>query len=187
MLSRVARRDIHFAVENELQLFERLVVERVADQHLERAILLGQRNDRVFAGDRLGHQFDNRRRNRHVAQVEEFVAVHVGHRLHHLLARGVALLDEDLVDLAAVLLGDGLRLGQLLGADDATSNEVFAQVCHDCTASMLAVPQFSERPIDPSQPSCCAIAVAGRSPRPRNDRRRPVPNRARKALTLDTT
>ena len=130
------QRDVHFAVENELQLLERLVVERIADQHLERTIFLGQRNDRVLAGDRFGHQFDHRRRNRHIAQVEELIAVHVGHRLHDLLAGGVALLDEDLVDLAAVVLGDGLRLGQLLRADDAPPDEKFAQVCHDRTAQL---------------------------------------------------
>ena len=86
MLSRVASAMFDLAVENELQLLERLVVERIAHQHLERAVLFGQRNHGVFAGDRLGHQFDDRRRNRHVAQVEELVAVHVGHRLHDLLA-----------------------------------------------------------------------------------------------------
>ena len=99
---------------------------RIADQHLQRAVLFGERNDGVFAGDRLGHQFDHRRRNRHVAQVEELVAVHVGHGLHDLLAGGVALLDENLVDLAAIVLGDGLRLGQLLRADDAAPNKIFA-------------------------------------------------------------
>ena len=77
-----------------------------------------------------GTSSTTRRRNRHIAQVEELVAVHVGHRLHDLLARGVALLDEDFVDLAAIVLGDGLGLGQLLRADDAPPNQKFAQICH---------------------------------------------------------
>ena len=92
-----------------------------------------------------GTSSTTRRRNRHVAQVEELVAVQVGHRLHDLLARGVALLDEDLVDLAAVVLGDGLRLGQLLLADDASPDQKIAQVCHGRTASMRSVPEWSER------------------------------------------
>ena len=66
--------------------------------------------------NRLESRFTGCWRNRHVAQIEELVAVHVGHRLHDLLARRVALLDQDLVHLAAIGFGDGLRLGQLLGA-----------------------------------------------------------------------
>jgi hypothetical protein len=51
--------------------------------------------------------------------------VHIGHGLHDLLAGGIALLDKDLVDLAAVVLGNGLRLGELFRADDAAPNEIF--------------------------------------------------------------
>ena len=113
---------------NELQLFECFVVERIADEHLECPILFGKRNDRVFAGDRLGHEFHDGRRNRHVAQVEELVAVQVGHGLHHLLARGVALLDQDFMHFAAVGLGQRPRFGKLVLADDASLDEKIAQV-----------------------------------------------------------
>ena len=119
------------AIENELQFLECIVVERIADDHLQRAVFFGQRNDGVFAGHRLGHQFDHRGRNRHVAQIEELVAVQVGHRLHDLFAGGVALLDQDLMDLAAIVLGNSLRLGQLIRPNDAPTDKKFAQVCHE--------------------------------------------------------
>ena len=136
MLSLVRDADLDLAIQNELQLLERLEVERIAHQHLQRAVFFGERNDRVFAGDRLGHEFHDRRRNRHVVQIEELVAVQVGHRLHDLLAGGVALLDEDFVDLAAIVLGEGLGLGKLLLADDPPLDEKIAQVffCHRRTA-----------------------------------------------------
>ena len=49
-------------VQDELQLLHGVEVARVAHDDLERAVLLRQRQDDVFAGDRLGHQFDDRRR-----------------------------------------------------------------------------------------------------------------------------
>ena len=41
------------------------------------------------------------------------------------------------MDLAAVVLGDGLGLGQLLRANDAAPNEKFAQICHGDVASAV--------------------------------------------------
>jgi hypothetical protein len=40
------------------------------------------------------------------------------------------LLDENIVNLAAVGFGDSLGLGQLFWADDSASNEKFTQICH---------------------------------------------------------
>ena len=56
--------DVDLPVENEPQLVERVDVHRVADDHRQPAVPLGQRNDGVFPRDRLGHQFDDRRRDR---------------------------------------------------------------------------------------------------------------------------
>jgi hypothetical protein len=56
--------------------------------------------------------------------------MHIGHGLHDLLAGGVALLHENLVNLTTILFGNGCSFSQLFGADDAPPYQEFAQVCH---------------------------------------------------------
>ena len=69
---------------------KRVEVERIADDDLQRAVFLGHRQDRVFAGHRFGHQFDDRRRNDDFVQIDEVEAVLLGHRPHHFFAGGIA-------------------------------------------------------------------------------------------------
>ena len=99
---------------------------------LQRAVFFGQRNHRVFAGDRFGHQFDDRRRNRHVAQVVVLKPIAGGHRLHDLFAGGVAQLHQRLLRLDSLRYGQLLSFGPLLVADKALFYQVFAEIHEDC-------------------------------------------------------
>ena len=129
---------------------------RIADQHLEGAIFFRERNDRVFAGDRFGHEFDHRRRNRDVVQVVVFVAVELGEGLGDLFAVGVAELDDGVLQLEPPRLGDGLRLLELFGTDDPLLDEkvpesighggVFSAASSGSEACGSARRTFAERP-----------------------------------------
>ena len=59
-------------------------VGRVAHDDLEHAVFLRQRQDDVFAGHRLGHQFDDGGRDGDVGQVDELQAVELGDGRHDL-------------------------------------------------------------------------------------------------------
>ena len=115
--------DIDIAIDDEADLFAGVVVERIADDDLQRAVLLRHRQDRVFAGQRLGHQFDDRRRNDDFLEVDEVQPVLLGHCPHHLFAAGIAEADQLVADPLAGFLGQPLGLGQLVGADDAFSDQ----------------------------------------------------------------
>ncbi len=62
--------DFDLAIQNEPQFLERIEIVRVADDHPQRAVLLGHRQNGIFAGDRFGHQFDDRGRNDDFAQID---------------------------------------------------------------------------------------------------------------------
>ena len=104
MASRIAfprgQGDFDVAVENEAQLLARVVIERVADDDFQRAVLLGHRQDGVFAGDRFGHQFDDRRRNDDFVQVDEVEAMLLGDGPHDFVAAGIAEADQFVADAA---------------------------------------------------------------------------------------
>ena len=86
--------DLDLAIENEPQFVEGVVIVGIADDDRQLAVALGQRDGGVFPGDRLGHQFDDRRRNDDFAQIDVVQAVLLGHRPHHVLAGGIAQPDQ---------------------------------------------------------------------------------------------
>ena len=59
-------------VKKELQLLHRAHVGRIGRDDLDRAVLIGQREDSVFAGNRFGYESDSRWRDRHVGEVSLF-------------------------------------------------------------------------------------------------------------------
>ena len=65
---------------------------------LRRAVLLGQRHDDVLAGDRLGHQLDDRGGDLDLAEVDELQAVLLGLGLHDVLGLGVAQLGQGVLE-----------------------------------------------------------------------------------------
>ena len=117
--------DLDVAIQNEPQLFQRVVVERIADDHLQRAVFLRHRQNGVFAGDRFGHQFDDRRRNRHLLEIDEIEPMLLGHGPHDFVAAGIAEPDQFVGHFLARFLGKPLGVGQLVGADDPFANQNF--------------------------------------------------------------
>lgn len=72
--------DFDLAVQDEPQFLERIQVVRIADDDAQGPVFLGHRQDRVFPGDRLGHQFHDRGGDVHLAQVDVVQAVFLGDR-----------------------------------------------------------------------------------------------------------
>ena len=84
----------------------------VADDDRQFAVALGQGKDGVFAGDGLRHEFDDRRRDDHLGQIDVVQAVLPRHRPHHVLARRVAQSRQGVGELHVGLGGHLLGFGQ---------------------------------------------------------------------------
>ena len=69
-----ARTGCDVLVQNELELLDGVVVGRVRGDDLEDVAFEGERQHDVFAGHRLGHQFDDRLGDFDVGQVDELQA-----------------------------------------------------------------------------------------------------------------
>ena len=101
MLSRGARAISHLAVQDEPQLLERVEVERVAHDDLQRPVLLGHGQDAFSRATDSGTSSITIGRDDHFVQVDEVQAVLLGHGPHDLLAGAVAQPDQGVVDLHA--------------------------------------------------------------------------------------
>ena len=137
MASRIAlarrQRDFDLAVEDEPQLLERVEVQRVADDHLQRAIVFfGHRQDGVFARDRLGHQFDDRGGDDDLVQVDVVEPMLFRGRSQDLFGRGVAEHDERVGQFFARGFRHAFGFGELIGADDSLADEDFGEIRFLC-------------------------------------------------------
>ena len=64
--------DFHRPIENKPQFVERVQIVGIAHDYPQGAVIeFGHRQDSILAGDRFGYQFDDRRRNRHLVQVDK--------------------------------------------------------------------------------------------------------------------
>ena len=120
--------DIDLAIEDEPQFFERVEIQRIADDDLQRAILFGHRQDGVFAGHRFGHEFDDRRRNHDFVQIDEVQAVFLGDRPHDFVGGRIAQHRQLVGNLLARGFGDPLGFGQLVGADRSLANQDLGKI-----------------------------------------------------------
>ena len=133
----LARRQdgLNIFVQDELEFLNGVEVGRVAHDDLERAVLLRQRQDDVFAGDRFGHQFDDGGRDGDFGQVDELQAVELGDGAHDLFGGGVAELDEGVCSLAPVCCWMALRFVELIGAEELAAKkdvgEIAARLGHE--------------------------------------------------------
>ena len=84
------QRDFDAAVENKPQFFDRVDVVGVTDDDLQGVVFFSERQDRVFAGDRLRNQLDDRLRDRNFRQIHIVAAMLLGHGPHDVFTRGVA-------------------------------------------------------------------------------------------------
>ena len=126
------RRD--FLVQDEIQLLHGVVIGRIAQDDLERAVFLAERNDHVFAGHRFGNELDDGRGNRHVGEIDKLQAVILGHRSHDVVLGGVTELDEGIGQLGAGLLHQFLRFRDLIGADNALLDENIGKIAAFATS-----------------------------------------------------
>ena len=101
------------------------IVHRVADDDRQFPVRLSQRDGDVFAGNRLGHEFNHRWGDRNFAEVHVIQAVLLGHRPHHFLARGISQPDQGVGQIHPLLGDHLLGFSQLVGANDALVDENF--------------------------------------------------------------
>ena len=130
LVDRIAGRqgNLNLAVENKPELVESVVVHRVADDDGQFAIVLRQRYSDVLPRDGLGHQFNHGGGDDDFGEVDVVQIVLLGHRPHHVLARGVARFNERLGQLDGLLAGHLLGFGQLLGANDPSADENLCEI-----------------------------------------------------------
>ncbi len=129
-LNRVDRSngDLDIAVQNESQLVEHFDSHRVADRHQERVVFERERNYHVFAGHRLGHEFDDRGRDFPAVEIDEFVSVRVGLSLTDDRTRHVAQSHQRIADADAHVRGHVLGLGELIAADHSLFDEFYEPI-----------------------------------------------------------
>jgi len=119
---------LDLAVQNKTQFFDGFNVKRVAHGHLERILLFGQREGRVFAGDRLRHQLNHVLRNLQLRQVDEFHVVELGHRPHDFFTRGVAEFHEAVGHICVLLPRHLLSFVELIATDDPPADQDLPEI-----------------------------------------------------------
>ena len=167
---RLARgqRDFDLAIENKAKFIERVVVHRVADDHGQLAVGLGQRHGDVFAGDRFGNQFDDGGRDGDFAEVDVVQAVLLGHRPHHFLTGGVAQPRQG-VGQADAQFGDHLLgFGQLVRADHALPDEDFRVIAlafgsHAWLRKASWQTTYRARPADKLRARLCSVKLGAQN------------------------
>ena len=102
--------------------------QRIADDNLQRAVFLGQRQNGVFAGDRFGHEFDDGGGNGDFVQIDEVQAMLLGHGPHDFFAGGVAEDDQLVREPSCPTTWRRFGFGQLVGGDDALADQDFGKV-----------------------------------------------------------
>ena len=114
------QRDLDLAVQHEPQLVDRLEVQRVVHDDPDDPALLGQGHHDVFAGERLGDQFDDGGGDLDLVQLDEGQAVLFGLGLHDVVGVGVAQPDQGLLDRRRCEPAGFL---ELIGADHPAPDE----------------------------------------------------------------
>ena len=95
----------------------------IADDHSQDFVVdFVQRQDRVFAGDRLGDELHDGRGDRRFGQVDVFKIVFFGDGPHDLFRRGITEADQCFSDRRGLIARNLIRMDQLFLADVATAN-----------------------------------------------------------------
>jgi hypothetical protein len=119
---------LNVLVEDKLQLLERIHVVGVADDDLEGPVLLGHGQDDVFAGDRLGDEFDHGVGDGDFGEVDELKAVELGDGAHDLVGVTVAEFDERILQFGTGLLLEAPGFLELVGAEGLAADENVGEV-----------------------------------------------------------
>ena len=122
-----------------------LEVHRIDDGDDESSRWQLERNDDVFAGDRLGHHFDDRMGNLDFGEVDELVSVRLRFGLPDLRFADVVQPDERLLRRDAHAGGHFFRFGELVGTDRAVLYELLKPVLHRRRSSVGQIQTFSRR------------------------------------------
>ena len=115
-------------VQNELEFLDGVVVGRVGGDDFERVSLEIEGEHQVFAGDRLGYQFDDGLGYLQFVQVDELHAVEFGDGRHHFRGRGVAHLRKHVLELQTLGVRGALGLLKLVRAHDFLADEDVSEV-----------------------------------------------------------
>ena len=102
----------------------------VGNEDFDGLIFVGDGDDFVFAGDRLGHELDHVVWNPDGAQINIFKLVEFGERLGNLFAGGVAEFDEALSDGRILFFRNSFGFGQLLQGDNAAGKQKVGKIAH---------------------------------------------------------
>src|SRR4029453_10146005 len=124
--------DFDAAIHDKTALFDGVDVVRVADDDLQCVLILREREDDVFAGNRLGHELDHRLRNGYFGQIDIVAAVLLGNGPHHVFARRIAELDDALGEAGILFLGDLPGLVELVLADYPAAEQDFGKITFAC-------------------------------------------------------
>ncbi len=127
-----------FLLKDELELFQRGEVAGIVHDDLEDRPLGGVRQNDIFPRDRFGHQFDDRRRDGDLGQVNELHAAVFGDGAADLLLGSIAKFDQGVLYFDAGLGRQPLGLFELIRREDLLADQKFGEVatsaCHVCKA-----------------------------------------------------
>ena len=136
LLNSIARGEcnLHVAIQDEPQFFDCVHIARVADQDGQHALLLLEWQDRVFTSHRLRYQLNDALGHFISGQVDVRDVVLGGHRLHHLIASGVAQLNQNVPRSLSRLTSNLVGLPKLINRDDLIADQNFRKTtnssCH---------------------------------------------------------
>ncbi len=118
------QRDFDLSIEDKAKFIEGFQVVRVAHNHPQGVVIdFIERQNRVFAGDGLRDEFDDRGRNRCFGQIDELEVVFLRHGPHDLFARRVPQIDEGVPDADPLFGGDLVSVRELFFADDSVADQ----------------------------------------------------------------